>query len=90
MTLFAPMYASLLAASDRLRSSRARFARAVKAAGLRLYVWTVDDPAQAVRFGRMGADGITTNRPHELRRRTTPAAAMSAVAGLTGMDPTRV
>ena len=40
-----------------------RFIRAVKAAGLRLYVWTVDDPAQALRLKAMGADGITTNRP---------------------------
>lgn len=40
-----------------------RFIRTVKVAGLRLYIWTVDDPAQAVRFMAMGADGITTNRP---------------------------
>ena len=40
-----------------------RFIRAVKTAGLRLYIWTVDDPAQAVRLQAMGADGITTNRP---------------------------
>lgn len=45
-----------------------RFARAVKAAGLRLYIWTVDDPAQAARLRTMGADGITTNRPARLRR----------------------
>ncbi len=44
-----------------------RFIRAVKAAGLRLYVWTVDDPAQALRLVAMGADGITTNRPNLLR-----------------------
>jgi glycerophosphoryl diester phosphodiesterase len=48
-----------------------RFARAVKAAGLRLYIWTVDDPAQAVRLQALGADGITTNRPHRLRSRMT-------------------
>jgi glycerophosphoryl diester phosphodiesterase len=46
-----------------------RFIRAVKAAGLRLYIWTVDDPAQALRLKAMGADGITTNRPGRLRRR---------------------
>jgi glycerophosphoryl diester phosphodiesterase len=44
------------------------FARAVKAAGLRFYIWTVDEPAQALRFGALGADGITTNRPGLLRR----------------------
>jgi len=40
-----------------------RFIRAVKAVGLQLYVWTVDDVAQAVRLKALGADGITTNRP---------------------------
>lgn len=49
-----------------------RFIRAVKAAGLRLYIWTVDDPAQALRLKAMGADGITTNRPGRLRRRMQP------------------
>lgn len=49
-----------------------RFIRAVKAAGLRLYIWTVDDPAQALRLKAMGADGITTNRPGRLRRRIQP------------------
>ncbi len=46
-----------------------RFARAVKAAGLRLYVWTVDDPIQAHRLQALDADGITTNCPHRLRNR---------------------
>jgi glycerophosphoryl diester phosphodiesterase len=45
-----------------------RFIRAVKAGGLRLYVWTVDDPAQALRLTAMGADGITTNHPGRLCR----------------------
>ena len=44
-----------------------RFIRAVKATGLRLYVWTVDDPAQAVRLQAMGVDGITTNRPDQFK-----------------------
>jgi glycerophosphoryl diester phosphodiesterase len=44
-----------------------RFIRAVKAAGLQLYIWTVDDPAQAIRLKTMGADGITTNRPGRLK-----------------------
>ncbi len=43
------------------------FARKVMAAGLRLDVWTVDDPAEARRLLRLGADGITTNRPAWLR-----------------------
>lgn len=43
------------------------FARAVKAAGLKLYVWTVDDPKEAARLVKLGVDGITTNRPDWLR-----------------------
>ncbi len=52
-----------------------RFIRAAKAAGLRLYVWTVDDPAQALRLMVMGIDGITTNRPGRLRSRMGPSNA---------------
>jgi glycerophosphoryl diester phosphodiesterase len=44
-----------------------RFIRAVKAAGLKLYVWTVDNPAQARRLQTLGADGITTNCPNRLK-----------------------
>ena len=43
------------------------FADAVKAAGLKLYVWTVDDPVEAVQLVELGVDGITTNRPEWLR-----------------------
>ncbi|MEN6574776.1 MAG: glycerophosphodiester phosphodiesterase family protein, partial [Phycisphaerales bacterium] len=53
------------------------FVRAVRAAGLGLYVWTVDDPDEAARLVALGVDGITTNRPQWLReqlknRRTVP------------------
>ncbi len=41
---------------------------AVKAAGLKLYVWTVDDPAEARQFANLGLDGITTNLPSLLRQ----------------------
>jgi glycerophosphoryl diester phosphodiesterase len=40
-----------------------RFAAAVRNAGLKLYIWTVDHPAQARRLAALGVDGITTNRP---------------------------
>ncbi len=43
------------------------FVRAVRTAGLGLYVWTVDDPAEARRLVKLGVDGITTNRPDWLR-----------------------
>ncbi|HEX4608949.1 MAG TPA: glycerophosphodiester phosphodiesterase [Urbifossiella sp.] len=43
------------------------YAKAVKAAGLKLYVWTVNDPAVARRMVTVGVDGITTDRPGWLR-----------------------
>jgi glycerophosphoryl diester phosphodiesterase len=45
----------------------AAFVAAVHAAGLKLYTWTVDDPAVARQLGAAGVDGITTNRPGWLR-----------------------
>ncbi|HEY1109705.1 MAG TPA: glycerophosphodiester phosphodiesterase family protein [Opitutaceae bacterium] len=39
----------------------------VRAAGLKLYVWTVDDADLARRLEAAGVDGITTNRPGWLR-----------------------
>jgi glycerophosphoryl diester phosphodiesterase len=44
------------------------FAKAVKAAGLALHVWTVDDPAEARRVAGLGVDSITTNRPDVIRK----------------------
>ena len=43
------------------------FTDAVKAAGQKLYVWTVDDPEEANRLIKLGVTGITTNRPGWLR-----------------------
>ena len=43
------------------------FVDAVKAAGQKLYVWTVDDPDEAKRLIELGVTGITTNRPEWLR-----------------------
>lgn len=39
----------------------------VRDAGLKLYVWTVDDAARAHELAALGVDGITTNRPEWLR-----------------------
>ncbi len=44
------------------------FVRQVKAAGLLLYVWTVDKPTLAEQMIRSGVDGIITNRQQWLRR----------------------
>lgn len=43
------------------------FAQSVRDAGLGLYVWTVNDSAEAARLTRIGVDGITTDRPGWLR-----------------------
>jgi glycerophosphoryl diester phosphodiesterase len=45
----------------------AAFIRQVHDAGLKCYVWTVDDPEAARRLRAAGIDGITTNRPGWLR-----------------------
>jgi len=45
----------------------ATFVNAAKAAGLQIYVWTVDDAGVARRLAAAGVAGITTNRPGWLR-----------------------
>jgi len=45
------------------------FADKVKAAGLKLYVWTVNDLKVAERMVEIGVDGITTDRPGWLREK---------------------
>jgi len=52
------------------------FARAVKASGQKLYVWTVDDPEEAVRLIELGVEGITTNRPGWLRGQLRNSASI--------------
>ena len=46
-------------------------------AGLKCYVWTVDDPAKASRLAEAGVDGITTNRPGALRREMAAGGSVS-------------
>jgi glycerophosphoryl diester phosphodiesterase len=43
------------------------FAKAVKDANLELYVWTVNDAAEAKRVVELGVNGVTTDRPGWLR-----------------------
>ncbi|MFO0904091.1 MAG: glycerophosphodiester phosphodiesterase [Pirellulales bacterium] len=45
----------------------AAFIAQVRAAGLKFYVWTIDDADLGRRFAELGVDGITTNRPAWLR-----------------------
>lgn len=45
----------------------AAFVKQTHAAGLKFYVWTVDDAEVAKKLLAAGADGITTNRPEWLR-----------------------
>lgn len=45
----------------------AAFVQQTHAAGLKFYVWTVDDAEVAKKLLAAGADGITTNRPEWLR-----------------------
>lgn len=41
-------------------------------AGLKLYIWTVDDFARARELAAMGVNGLTTNIPERLRRAVFP------------------
>lgn len=49
----------------------AEFAADVRAAGLKLYAWTVNDPAEAARLIALGVDAIATDRPGWLREQLT-------------------
>jgi len=46
----------------------AAFVTKVKAAGLKIYTWTIDDPHVARQLQQAGVNGITTNRPAWLRQ----------------------
>jgi glycerophosphoryl diester phosphodiesterase len=49
----------------------------LRARGKGLHVWTIDKPADAQHFQKLGVDSITTNRPAEIR------AALTLKAGVT-------
>jgi glycerophosphoryl diester phosphodiesterase len=51
-----------------------QFARQLRNAGYEFHVWTVNDPAVAVRFQRLGVDSITTDRPAVIRKALTQAS----------------
>ena len=54
---------------------------AAKAAGQKLYVWTVDDPEEATRLVDLGVDGITTNRPGWLREQLNQHPVKQMIVG---------
>lgn len=47
----------------RIRLDGERFVARCHGLGLRVDYWTIDDPAEAIRLVRRGADGIVTNDP---------------------------
>jgi glycerophosphoryl diester phosphodiesterase len=49
----------------------------LKARGVPVHVWTIDDPAEAVRLWRMGVCGIISSDPH---------AMLQVRAGLQAQD----
>ena len=51
------------------------YARRVREAGSRVFVWTVDDPADVELVHRLGVDAIITNRPREVRLQIDQLAA---------------
>jgi glycerophosphoryl diester phosphodiesterase len=58
-----------------------QFVDRVKAAGLEFYIWTVDDPKEAVRFIEAGVDGITTNRAYRMKSDLAQARPARATGG---------
>jgi glycerophosphoryl diester phosphodiesterase len=49
----------------------------IKAAGLKVYIWTVDSPSKAKHLISAGVNGITTNRPGWLREQLAPVGVPS-------------
>lgn len=45
----------------------AEVVRKIHDAGLKFYVWTIDDPEEARKFAEMGVDGITTNHSARMK-----------------------
>lgn len=59
----------------------AAFVAKCRAAGMKLYVWTVDKPADAKRLRSAGVDGITTNVPARIRARAAVGFRFAPVDG---------
>ena len=50
------------------KSINQNFVKNVKKAGLRLFVWTINNSEEAKKFFKLGVDGITTDRPFWLKQ----------------------
>ncbi len=68
----------------------ADFVHQVKAAGLGMFVWTINDQDVAERFAALGVDGITTNRSRDVQQwlGQTQAPAKTATAEAPGASRT--
>ncbi|MEO8350498.1 MAG: subclass B1 metallo-beta-lactamase [Chthoniobacteraceae bacterium] len=66
----------------------AAFVSRVKAADLKLHVWTVDDAATALQLAAMGVDGIGTNRPGWMREQIAKTDAASNTVRFAQLSPT--
>jgi glycerophosphoryl diester phosphodiesterase len=64
--LSAPLLAAVALHPENVLATRQRIARWRKR-GYRVTVWTVDDPAEAMRLVEWGANGVITNRPALMR-----------------------
>jgi glycerophosphoryl diester phosphodiesterase len=56
------------------------FMKKARAAGLKVFVWTIDDVASAQNMIDLGADAIATNRPAWLREQLTATLQPSATS----------
>lgn len=74
-----PTLPSILATAERIKADgldckaepavvNAAFVKEIRAAGLELHCWTVNDPAEAMRLAQLGIDSITTDRPAAIRQ----------------------
>lgn len=62
------------------------FVQQVKDAGLKFYVWTVDDPAEAHRLIAAGVDGITTNKAAWMQRQLSEEDQPCQVDGIDRLE----
>jgi len=61
--------------------------RRLRKHGYEFHTWTVDDPAVARRFLRLGVDSITTNRPAWLRQQLPSEATPPRSGAPNGTNP---